>query len=1090
MIRRALLVGLIGGFLLSIAGLYPVVSLLAPLIDPAWGKFLPSPLTHGLLLMVSAGIAVPVLLTLGLFAAAKADARGIKMGTKAGIIAGLIAGLFVYTTLISPINALFAYGTINSYLMEMSNSPTLPVSVLSEYVALFEKGNYLFEITMVLAALIAGSQGAFMGWKRRNLPVVKRPSLYELVKTKQSPRRFFKGDDSSAWAGLIVGLVGGILAVVAAFSWFYVGFTEDWPELEAVLQDSNFGIVVTGPIRHAGTVLTPFVFLGLLIYGCVVVYLIKNPRYRFFSRLSAILLASVLIFESMFAIGLRVFYFNVGLAPFWMMGHAGRNPDITAGDASNMFGGMLQLLQEPGVLIFIVLLIPWIMALAALIVALVFGSLQFVVYGLTMPFVLNRPVDRAAKWWQRIKREPIEVLPIVYSLFNEETTAYDILPHLTVCAHRQNPPVGQLLAAYHTLGLSSDEETQAETIWAARLVLEGKPDWRWSPDFQHIFAALEHILAAHTLDDIVKLRSPMEQETTSLPPLLVQSVKQIGRVVQELHKVEKVDDLGTKLIFLENGLAAIHEAQRFVQKHLLDPETAVTPEFTALQTTLDHWQSIVISAIKRIKGRADVTAVLMSKLCPMAAELPLVYTISNQGLNVAQKVHLKVLPGEDYRLANESESWIDILSPGEKKQVHFSIKPQNGVRRLRVAWEVVYDDAVDAERSLEFADVIEFSEPDRPFQRIFPIPYVTGTPLKTDNVFVGREDVFAFIKENMLGTHQNNVIILHGQRRTGKTSVLYRLGEVMAESHYGVLIDMQGKPARGEADFLFSIADDIVFALEDHDIIVEPPKREDFEEQPEFFFQSRFLRGLRSHLNGKNLLLLFDEFEELQRRVEDGRLQPEIFQFLRNLMQHEECVDFVFSGTHKLEELGAEYWSILFNTAAYKPITFLSDADMERLIRHPIAQYNMEYDPLAEERIIKVTAGHPYFAQLVLHEMVVLHNESQRSYMTVMDVDNGLERIVERGEAHFKFIWSESSEEERLVLQAIAELLVSTDAVNVKDMQTFLTDCGYQSSDDWQQALLNLEGRDILKRPSAKSPMYRFKVDLIRLWIDRTRPAL
>lgn len=165
------------------------------------------------------------------------------------------------------------------------------------------------------------------------------------------------------------------------------------------------------------------------------------------------------------------------------------------------------------------------------------------------------------------------------------------------------------------------------------------------------------------------------------------------------------------------------------------------------------------------------------------------------------------------------------------------------------------------------------------------------------------------------------------------------------------------------------------------------------------------MRRLRADLGEKNLLLLFDEFEELQRRVEDGRLQPEIFQFLRNLMQHEDRVDFVFSGTHKLEELGAEYWSILFNIASYKPITFLSAADMRRLIEDPVAAYNLEYDPLAAERIIKVTAGHPYFAQLVLHEMVVYHNETQRNYLTVMDVDRGLERIVGRGEAHFKFIW-------------------------------------------------------------------------------------
>jgi hypothetical protein len=271
MIRRALAVGAIGGFLLSLAGLYPVVSLLAPLIDPAWADFLPNPLVHGLLLMISAGIGLPVILSLGLIAVGRGEARGLKLGAKAGIIAGLIAGLFVYTTLVSPINALFAYGTINTYLMEMNNAQVLPPPVLQSYATIFEKGNYLFEITMILSAIIAGSQGAFMGWQRRNEPVPERPSMYELVKTGQNPRKFFKGEESSAKAGLIVGLVGGIMAMVAAFSWFYVSYAEEWPELNAVLQDSNFGVVVTGPIRHAGSVLTPFVMLGLVIFGAVVV---------------------------------------------------------------------------------------------------------------------------------------------------------------------------------------------------------------------------------------------------------------------------------------------------------------------------------------------------------------------------------------------------------------------------------------------------------------------------------------------------------------------------------------------------------------------------------------------------------------------------------------------------------------------------------------------------------------------------------------------------------------------------------------------------------------------------------------------------
>jgi hypothetical protein len=451
---------------------------------------------------------------------------------------------------------------------------------------------------------------------------------------------------------------------------------------------------------------------------------------------------------------------------------------------------------------------------------------------------------------------------------------------------------------------------------------------------------------------------------------------------------------------------------------------------------------------------------------------------------------LYVLPGEGYEVANGNGEVIEILPPGEDRVLTVPLVTVGDAARMRVAWEVTYDDAVDANRHLAFADVIEFSTPERAFQRIFPIPYVTGTPLKTNDVFVGREDVFTFIRENLLGAHQNNVIILHGQRRTGKTSVLYRLGLAMSDTHYGVLIDMQGKPARGEADFLYSIADDIVFALEDHDIFIEMPARSEFAESPEFFFRSRFLRSVNAHLNGKNLLLMFDEFEELQRRVEDGRLQAEIFQFLRNLMQHEEKLDFIFSGTHKLEELGAEYWSMLFNIAVYKPITFLSSAEVRRLMVEPVADSYLEYDSLAVERIIHVTAGHPYFTQLVLHEAIVYHNEQERSYLTVTDINRVLERIVERGEAHFKYIWSESSSAEQEVLRAMAEMLVGQEAVNVEDMRSYLAERGYISDDGWAAALRSLEGRDILSRGSAKSSLYRFKVDLIRLWVDHTRPSL
>ena len=71
-------------------------------------------------------------------------------------------------------------------------------------------------------------------------------------------------------------------------------------------------------------------------------------------------------------------------------------------------------------------------------------------------------------------------------------------------------------------------------------------------------------------------------------------------------------------------------------------------------------------------------------------------------------------------------------------------------------------------------------------------------------------------------------------------------------------------------------------------------------------------------------------------------------------------------------------------------------------------QPNLEYDPLAIERIISVTGGHPYFTQVVCHELVSYHNETERTYLTANDIEAALDRIVERGEAHFKFIWAEA----------------------------------------------------------------------------------
>jgi predicted AAA+ superfamily ATPase len=51
--------------------------------------------------------------------------------------------------------------------------------------------------------------------------------------------------------------------------------------------------------------------------------------------------------------------------------------------------------------------------------------------------------------------------------------------------------------------------------------------------------------------------------------------------------------------------------------------------------------------------------------------------------------------------------------------------------------------------------------------------------------------VFDWIRENLSGTFQDNVLVFYGERRTGKTSVLYQMQHHLPDTYAFVLIDLQ-----------------------------------------------------------------------------------------------------------------------------------------------------------------------------------------------------------------------------------------------------------------------------------------------------------
>ena len=81
-----------------------------------------------------------------------------------------------------------------------------------------------------------------------------------------------------------------------------------------------------------------------------------------------------------------------------------------------------------------------------------------------------------------------------------------------------------------------------------------------------------------------------------------------------------------------------------------------------------------------------------------------------------------------------------------------------------------------------------------------------------------------------------------------------------------------------------------------------------------------------------------------------GRLQSEIFDFLRDIVQHRQNINFLFAGTHKITEYTRWYRSVFFNIAIHHRLSKLSQQGAEDLIQKPVEGY-LEYEPLTVKKI-------------------------------------------------------------------------------------------------------------------------------------------
>jgi hypothetical protein len=559
----------------------------------------------------------------------------------------------------------------------------------------------------------------------------------------------------------------------------------------------------------------------------------------------------------------------------------------------------------------------------------------------------------------------------------------------------------------------------------------------------------------------------------------------------ELKYFYVLNNMADPLIKITNNLKKAADIERIEtkrgvltdqHKHLetlseLTASTMYEPFANIWKKALTHIITLIQKEIDLLKGSAIFDIHLVNQeILSGSGKQTLHFDITNKGQELGSDVSIALqADNSSLTVQDHDPQTFPYFETNQTKKINFPVTLNHpGKATIKIA--LTYSDLTRENKQETFSFPITITEKQTAFKKI-PNPYIAGPALRKESpLFMGREDIYRFVDENIIPKGQHHTIVCHGLRRTGKSSLLYQIEQqgFTDKRLIPINIDIQG--IADERDLYLTLSEKIIKKLA-LSAINPVDNFGDFK---------RFISQL-NHSSG--IVLMLDEFEELQMRVEEKRISRTVFSNIRHLMQHEDHIIFLFCGTHKIEEMQADYWSIFFNTALYKRIGSLPRADAIRLIREPVKE-GLHYDDLAVEQILSMTGCQPYLIQLICRTIVNdLNNNKKRNDALVNDVDDAVEQIIAEDNDNFsKEAWKDAKHLERMILSATAEELTRKhlEKANIEDiMDKVAGQLKNFSRDQGVDILDKLVTGEILVE---KNLNYRFNIDMTRQWIATRHP--
>jgi tetratricopeptide (TPR) repeat protein len=367
-------------------------------------------------------------------------------------------------------------------------------------------------------------------------------------------------------------------------------------------------------------------------------------------------------------------------------------------------------------------------------------------------------------------------------------------------------------------------------------------------------------------------------------------------------------------------------------------------------------------------------------------------------------------------------------------------------------------------------------------------PYIAGKSLGGQRGFCGREDILRLV-ETRLRTPDQGALVLYGQRRIGKTSILLQLQRRLpAPPFLPVYFDLMDRARRPLGQVLFEIAATIAAEAG-----MAAPDQALFDDQGGYFRRA-FLPALYDALGAERIpVLLFDEFDVLDIAATE-QLAPTaaaqaFFPYLRELLEGEPRLKFIFVVGRRAEDLSIIVKS-LFKASLSQRVSVLDHSSAIELIRTAQRQGTLGFSRSAVERILTLTAGHPYFTQLIcqiLWDGAYAHNpRTPPSIQQLEVIEAAALKVLEAGQNIFEWIWDGLPPAERVIFAAIAGATDEQSVVTEEQLMQLLQSQGIRIlTGELELAPRTLVEWEMLRHVDGG---YKFFIELMRRWVASHKP--